>query len=86
MMLRVLLGLLLALPAQAGDWGRLFYSEQERREGVTSTAQPAENSAKAPEVKRFDGELQTPRGKVHWVNGERATPPAGVKPGETWKQ
>lgn len=86
MIFRVIFCCFMALPVQAGEWGRLFYSEQERREGVKTTVAPAEPEQKLPQSQRFDGELQTPRGKVRWVNGQRANPPVGVKPGETWHE
>lgn len=73
----------IAMPVKAGEWGRLFFTPQERGSG----AQPVENSAPASlQTRRFDGELQTPRGKVRWVNGEKAQPPAGKKPGDVWQE
>jgi hypothetical protein len=76
--------LLLASSAQAAEWGRLFYSQGERERGVVT-----EQTTLAPPVsveKRFDGELQTPRRKVRWVNGQIAEPRAGVKPGTVWQE
>ena len=67
---------------EAAEWGRLFYSQHEREQGVGHhpAAQPAAS------VKRFDGELQTPRKKVRWVNGQIAEPKTGVKPGDAWRE
>nr|WP_314898713.1 hypothetical protein [uncultured Deefgea sp.] len=84
MMLRILFCALIAMPAQASEWGRFFYSEQERREGIIKPVDNGEATQKSSSSQRFDGELHTPRGKVHWVNGERAPPPAGKKPGDIW--
>ncbi|MBM5571771.1 MULTISPECIES: hypothetical protein [Deefgea] len=81
-----LLCCLIALPAHAGQWGRLFYSEQERQEGVSHHAPPSDPVQKPAQLQRFDGELQTPRGKVRWVNGQTAQPPAGKKPGDVWQE
>ncbi len=86
MILRILMGCLIVMPVHASEWGRLFYSEQERREGMISPVTPTEVTQKSSQIQRFDGELQTPRGKVRWVNGERATPPAGKKPGDVWQE
>lgn len=68
--MKICLLLLFSLPAQAADWGRLFYSPEER------------NSASI----RYDGRLETRHGKTYWINGlqTRAAPPAAVRPGENW--
>ncbi|MGL6039813.1 MAG: hypothetical protein ACRC01_01270 [Deefgea sp.] len=71
---------------QAAEWGRLFYSEQDRLGGIQTNVSLIAVEQKALQSQRFDGELQTPRGKVHWVNGQRANPPKGVKPGESWHE
>lgn len=74
--------LLLAVPARA-EWGRLFFSAQER----AAIDSPARASSPA-RAHRFDGELRSSQGQiVRWIDG-RATPrneiPAHVRPGETW--
>ncbi len=86
MIFRLIVCCIIAMPVQASEWGRLFYTEQERRDGVATIVTTAEVEQTSPQSRRFDGELQTPRGKVRWVNGQRAMPPAGVKPGETWQE
>lgn len=86
MIFRILFYCLIALPVHASEWGRLFYSEQERQEGVVKPITTSETSKQTSKNLRFDGELQTPRGKVRWVNGQRAVPPAGIKPGESWQE
>ncbi len=80
---RFLLGiLLLAMPARA-EWGRLFFSAQER----TAIDRPVQASSPA-RAHRFDGELRSSQGQVvRWIDG-RAAPhgeiPAHVRPGESW--
>ena len=86
MIFRIIFCCLIAAPVYASEWGRLFYSEQERQEGVVQPVTTSETINQSPQKLRFDGELQTPRGKVRWVNGQRAIPPAGVKPGESWQE
>jgi hypothetical protein len=76
---------LIAMPVQASEWGRLFFTPQERESGVSVSA-TANQTPISAQTRRFDGELQTPRGKVRWVNGEKAQPPAGKKPGDVWQE
>ncbi|WP_027469844.1 hypothetical protein [Deefgea rivuli] len=83
MKLQMICCLLIAMPVQANEWGRLFFTQQERQEGVSA---PAAADHTLVSARRFDGELQTPRGKVRWVNGEKAQPPAGKKPGDIWQE
>lgn len=79
-----LMVLFLAATAQA-EWGRMFYTPQERRQienGQTGSA-PAE----AAQL-HYNGKVIHPNGKVqHWVDGEpgKRIPPAQVKPGESWE-
>lgn len=81
-----LMVLVLAATAQA-EWGRMFYTPQERRQiesgqGVGGAA-PVE-----PGVRHYNGKVIQPDGKVrHWVGGEtsKRQPPPQVKPGESWE-
>lgn len=68
--MRICLLLLFSFSAHAADWGRLFYSPEERH-GASA---------------RYDGRLETRHGKTYWVNGQRtrSAPPAAVRPGENW--
>ncbi|WP_410499433.1 hypothetical protein [Chitinibacter sp. S2-10] len=63
--------LLIAATAQGDDWGRLFFTQQERQ-----LAQAA--SAGQHEVVQYNGLIQTPRRKIYWVNGQIASPPASL--------
>lgn len=85
MKLKIMCCLLIAMPVQANEWGRLFFTPQERQNGVSAPV-AAGQMPQSAQTRRFDGELQTPRGKVRWVNGEKAQPPAGKKPGDVWQE
>ena len=80
----MILLLLIAIPAQA-EWGRLFYTPQERaalNSGATTTVQATE-----PTMHYFNGEVQQHNGNtLHWVDGKiiHTPPPKTVKPGEHW--
>ncbi|MBE9607751.1 hypothetical protein [Chitinilyticum piscinae] len=68
------------------EWGRLFYSPQERTAPVQQQALPA--SAAAPAVRRYDGQMRRQQGQaIYWLDGQpgRQAPPAQVKPGELWQ-
>ena len=75
--LLLLLGVMAPLQAQ---WGRLFYTPQQRQQ-----LQSGQVLASMPQQHRFDGELITPRGKVQWLDGKIASVPASVKPGTVWR-
>ena len=85
MKLQMICCLLIAMPVEANEWGRLFFTPQEREGGVSVSATVNQAPVSA-QTRRFDGELQTPRGKVRWVNGEKAQPPVGKKPGDVWQE
>ncbi|QZA81153.1 hypothetical protein [Deefgea piscis] len=74
----VLLLLCWAMPVQA-DWGRLFYTPQQRQQLQASA--PVAAMPVASQLRRFNGELIGPRGKVQWLDGKIASVPAGAKPG-----
>ncbi|MBM5574047.1 hypothetical protein [Deefgea sp. CFH1-16] len=74
----LLLLLCWAMPVSA-EWGRFFYTPQQRQQ-LQSSAQVASMPA-ASQLRRFNGELIGPRGKVQWLDGQIASVPAGAKPG-----
>ncbi|MCB5196554.1 hypothetical protein [Deefgea salmonis] len=76
--LRFLLLVCWAIPVQA-EWGRLFYTPEQRQQLQSSA--PVASMPAARQLRRFNGELIGPRGKVQWLDGQIASVPAGVKPG-----
>lgn len=74
--------LLLALPARA-EWGRLFFSAEER----AAIDNPLHASGPA-RSHRFNGELRSSQGQiVRWIDGKAGMDgeiPAHVRPGESW--
>lgn len=72
-----------ALPAQA-EWGRLFFTPQQRTapQTITASAPIAE-----PSVHRFSGEVQASDGRsLRWIDGQLSSRklPQGIKPGQSW--
>lgn len=77
-----LIVLVLAATSQA-EWGRMFYTPQERRQIEAGGDKPVE----AAQL-HYNGKVIQPDGKVrHWVDGEpgKRQPPPQVKPGESWE-
>ncbi|QLG88800.1 hypothetical protein HQ393_11465 [Chitinibacter bivalviorum] len=78
--------LLLPLCVQADDWGKLFFSPAQRAGLKEAPSQATSLEPSSASVQRYDGVLQTPRKKTHWVDGQIAKPPANVKPGQSWSK
>lgn len=78
-----LLFLLIPVTAAHADWGRLFYSPEQR----ATLNRQAIASAPAVFVHFFNGETQRSGGKpLRWVDEKLSPekPPKQVKPGERW--
>lgn len=86
--------ILIALaPLAQADWGRLFFTPQERAaidQGrvVATTSDTATSTSETPSWNYYSGAAQRDGGQpLHWVNGQRShtsSPPKKVKPGESW--
>lgn len=78
--------LLIAMPAQA-EWGRLFYTPQERSEIDRGGHAAVTAKTNKPTLHRFDGEASY-NGHVplRWIDGKAVEhrQPVAVKPGERW--
>ncbi|WP_373976576.1 hypothetical protein NT239_07530 [Chitinibacter sp. SCUT-21] len=82
----VLCGLLCVPTAWADDWGSLFFTREQRATGSTRVAASAAAESPAPQTdstpQLYNGLIQTPRQKTHWVDGKVAPAPKAAKPGE----
>lgn len=81
--------LLLPLAAAQAEWGRLFYTPQQRatlaRPAPLHASGPAGSNAAA--LHYFNGEVHRAGAKpLRWIDGQLdpAQPPSAVKPGESW--
>ncbi|MBS1154233.1 MAG: hypothetical protein H6R07_157 [Proteobacteria bacterium] len=81
--------LLLPLAAAQAEWGRLFYTPQQRailaRPASLHASGPAGSNTSA--LHYFNGEVHRPGAKpLRWIDGQLAPakPPSAVKPGESW--
>lgn len=81
--------LLMPLAAAHAEWGRLFYTPQQRttlaRSAPLQASGPTESNAAT--LHYFNGEARRAGAKpLRWIDGrlDLATPPGMVKPGESW--
>jgi hypothetical protein len=81
---RLIVWLLIAGGAQADDWGTLFFSPAQRAQPQNVNPLAIKpDIASAPQSRHYNGVLQTPRQKTHWIDGQIAPAPANSKPGES---
>ncbi len=84
--------MMLAINAQADDWGTLFFTSSERAQLRTpsKTAVPASAVGTAPVLNPspdfYNGYVQGPRQQTHWVDGQSAPKPRQLRPGERANQ
>lgn len=85
MKMSIVILLLLSQLAQADQWGTLFFTPAQRAKGAQVDAPDRNLPARdelASEARYYNGVLQTPRKRTHWVNGQDAPAPIHRKPGE----